>query len=121
MGTDTILKDASIQYTKTVDLEPGQYAVAMEAFIAGALWQENRVIKWVSRPLIPTETDPKVKEGEWKFKGAVCRGSYLLDSACGRCERCEEELSKMQLRTVEHFTEKRALQAVSEDAPDNAS
>jgi len=29
------------------------------------------------------------------YKGATCRGSYALGTACGNCERCDEERIKM--------------------------
>lgn len=29
-----------------------------------------------------------------EFKGAVCRGSYALGTACGHCERCKAEAIK---------------------------
>lgn len=28
-----------------------------------------------------------------QFKGATCRGSYALGTACGRCERCKQEVA----------------------------
>lgn len=30
-----------------------------------------------------------------KYESAVCRGSYMLGSACCHCERCEEERAKL--------------------------
>lgn len=32
--------------------------------------------------------------GEWKYKKPVCRGAFALGTACGNCERCEEERAK---------------------------
>jgi hypothetical protein len=31
-----------------------------------------------------------------EYKRAVCRGSYALGTACGRCERCEEERARLR-------------------------
>lgn len=30
-----------------------------------------------------------------RFKHATCRGSYVLGTACGHCERCEEERNRL--------------------------
>jgi hypothetical protein len=35
-----------------------------------------------------------------KYKNAVCRGSLALGSACGKCERCKEEINKLIALTV---------------------
>lgn len=31
---------------------------------------------------------------ETKYKNAVCKGCYSLGTACGRCERCKEEVQR---------------------------
>ncbi len=31
-----------------------------------------------------------------EYKGAICRGSYILGSACGQCEKCEDELESLR-------------------------
>ncbi len=28
-----------------------------------------------------------------KYKGAVCKGSYALGTACGACERCKDNMA----------------------------
>lgn len=35
-------------------------------------------------------------ETEKKYKGATCRGCYAFGTACGKCEKCEDERKKMQ-------------------------
>lgn len=36
-----------------------------------------------------------------EFKGATCKGSYALRSACGQCERCEwERVHGPSMRTI---------------------
>lgn len=36
---------------------------------------------------------------DYPYKNAVCRGSYVLGTACGRCERCVEERAKLATPT----------------------
>jgi hypothetical protein len=31
-----------------------------------------------------------------EYRGVVCKGSYALGTACGRCERCEEERARLR-------------------------
>lgn len=36
-----------------------------------------------------------------KPEGALCKGSWLLGSACGRCERCRDEAAKLLPAMIE--------------------
>ena len=31
-----------------------------------------------------------------KYEGVICRGSYLLGSACGHCEKCKDEMESLR-------------------------
>lgn len=31
-----------------------------------------------------------------EYKGIICKGSYLLNSACGHCEKCKDELKELR-------------------------
>lgn len=37
-----------------------------------------------------------MNEEEWPYKEPVCKGSFALGTACGKCERCKEYLDKGQ-------------------------
>jgi len=46
--------------------------------------------------ILKVEVDPTLGPDDWYFKGAVCRGSKELGTACGRCERCRLERSSSE-------------------------
>lgn len=46
--------------------------------------------------LDPQEAFRMNMEQKMAFKGATCRGSYILGTECGRCERCDAERSKIK-------------------------
>lgn len=39
------------------------------------------------------------------YKNPVCRGSYVLGSACGRCERCEDERRRLAVSATGPLTD----------------
>lgn len=38
----------------------------------------------------------------YPYKGPICRGSYLLGTACGRCEKCEAERKQRHPSVLPH-------------------
>lgn len=46
---------------------------------------------WPVRKDIFEETYERIDENK-EYKNPVCKGSVMFGTACGRCERCEEEM-----------------------------
>lgn len=47
-------------------------------------------IRLVEAFLAMLAASPRPEAGQQKYQRPVCRGSWALGSACGKCERCEE-------------------------------
>lgn len=48
------------------------------------------VFKWADGYYAMLAAAPRPEAGQQKYQRPVCRGSWALGSACGKCERCEE-------------------------------